>query len=255
MDDLKQFYYLVIFMFVFQMTQAQSVMATPFYGKIVANYPDLEGITVYNLNSELAVISERKGFFSIAASVGDTLQFTAVQLTPAKYVVKKKDLNSTVIEINMELKNNQLKEVIVNEYGSINEVSLGLVPANQKKYTVAERRLKTAGEFKPSSFIGIIAGGMDVDAIINAISGRTKRLKKELENERKTMLIQKITNLYTANYFTEELKIPSDYVEGFKYYAVENTKLMQAISNKNKSMTTFLLIEIAEEYKQLLKEK
>lgn len=77
-------------MFVFQMTQAQSVMATPFYGKIVANYPDLEGITVYNLNSELAVISERKGFFTIAASVGDTLQFTAVQLTPAKYVVKKR---------------------------------------------------------------------------------------------------------------------------------------------------------------------
>jgi hypothetical protein len=51
------------------------------------------------------------------------------------------------------------------------------------------------------------------------------------------------------------LKIPSDYVEGFKYYAVENPKLMQAISNKNKSMTTFLLIEIAEEYKQIIKEK
>jgi hypothetical protein len=252
---LKRFYYLFSFFFFFQLVFAQSSALSPFYGKIVTNYPDLEGITVYNLNSELAVISEKRGFFSISAHVGDTLQFTAVQLTPAKYIVKKKDLNNTVIEVKMELKNNQLREVIVNEYGNINEVSLGLVPANQKKYTVAERRLKTAGEFKPSSFIGIIAGGMDVDAIINAISGRTKRLKKELENERKTMLIQKITNLYTANYFTNELKIPSDYVEGFKYYAVENPKLMQAISNKNKSMTTFLLIEIAEEYKQIIKEK
>lgn len=252
---MKQFYILFFFNLFFQLTNAQSSVDSQFYGKIAATYPDLEGITVYNLHSELAVISEKKGFFTITAKVGDTLQLTAVQLTPTKYVVKKNDLTNKIVEIKMELQNNQLKEVIVNEYGAINEVSLGLVPANQKQYTVAERRLKTAGEFKPTSIIGIIAGGMDVDALINAISGRTKQLKKELENERKTMLKDKITNLYTANYFTEVLKIPSEYVDGFKFYAVENTNLMQAISNKNKAMTSFLLIEIAEEYKELIKEK
>ena len=252
---MKQFYILFFFNLFFQLTNAQSSVDSQFYGKIAATYPDLEGITVYNLHSELAVISEKKGFFTITAKVGDTLQLTAVQLTPTKYVVKKNDLTNKIVEIKMELQNNQLKEVIVNEYGAINEISLGLVPANQKQYTVAERRLKTAGEFKPTSIIGIIAGGMDVDALINAISGRTKQLKKELENERKTMLKDKITNLYTANYFTEVLKIPSEYVDGFKFYAVENTNLMQAISNKNKAMTSFLLIEIAEEYKELIKEQ
>ena len=252
---MKRYYFLFVSILFFQLTFAQSFISTPFYGKIIANYADLEGITVYNLNSELAVISEKKGYFTINVNVGDTLQLTAVQLSSTKYVVKKTDLTNKVIEIKMELQNNQLKEVIVNEYGNINEVSLGLVPANQKKYTVAERRLKEAGVFKPISLLGIVAGGMDIGALINAISGRTKRLKKELENERQKMLIEKITNLYTPNYFTEVLKIPSDYVEGFKYYAVSNSKLLQAISNKNKAMTSFLLIEIAEEYKALLNEK
>lgn len=252
---MKPIIYFILSFFFVSFASGQTIVSTTLYGKIVADYPDLDGITVYNLKSELIVISEKNGYFTIAASVGDTIQFSAVQFQTYKHVVKSKNLNDSNVIIQMQLATNELKEVIVNEYGHINEVSLGIVPANQKKYTVAERRLKAAGDFRPTSLLGIIAGGMDVDALVNAISGRTKRLKKELENERKSMAIAKISNLFPATYFTKVLKIPDDNVEGFKYFAVENAKFMESISTVEKPMLSFLLIEIAEEYNSIISTK
>jgi hypothetical protein len=43
---------------------------------------------------------------------------------------------------------NQLDEVVIRRYNNINAVSLGIIPANQKSYTPAERKLRTAGDFK-----------------------------------------------------------------------------------------------------------
>jgi hypothetical protein len=45
------------------------------------------------------------------------------------------------------------------------------------------------------------------------------------------------------------LKIPSEYVEGFKYYAVENEKFIVILESKNKSTTEFLG-ELAIKYKE-----
>jgi len=252
---LKPIIYLILSFFFVSFASGQTIVSTTLYGKIVADYPDLDGITVYNLKSELIVISEKNGYFTIAASVGDTIQFSAVQFQTYKHVVKSKNLNDSNVIIQMQLATNELKEVIVNEYGHINEVSLGIVPANQKKYTVAERRLKAAGDFRPTSLLGIIAGGMDVDALVNAISGRTKRLKKELDNERKSKAIERISNLFPVTYFTDVLKIPVDYVEGFKYFVVEHPNFMESFSSSEKLMLSFRLIEIAEEYKVIIKEK
>ena len=252
---MKPIIYLILSFFFVSFASGQTIVSTTLYGKIVADYPDLDGITVYNLKSELIVISEKNGYFTIAASVGDTIQFSAVQFQTYKHVVKSKNLNDSNVIIQMQLATNELKEVIVNEYGHINEVSLGIVPANQKKYTVAERRLKAAGDFRPTSLLGIIAGGMDVDALVNAISGRTKRLKKELDNERKSKAIERISNLFPVTYFTDVLKIPVDYVEGFKYFVVEHPNFMESFSSSEKLMLSFRLIEIAEEYKVIIKEK
>ncbi|MBC8883414.1 hypothetical protein H9X57_08345 [Flavobacterium piscinae] len=52
--------------------------------------------------------------------------------------------------------------------------------------------------------------------------------------------------------FTETFKIPKEYVEGFKFYVVEDIDLAQAIQAKNKTRVTFLLGEIAQEFLNFL---
>jgi hypothetical protein len=62
---------------------------------------------------------------------------------------------------------------------------------------------------------------MPLDPLINKINGRTKRLKKR-SDFRKKGIKYKIFGGFEEDYFVKYLKIPSEYVEGFKYYAVEN---------------------------------
>ena len=53
--------------------------------------------------------------------------------------------------------------------------------------------------------------------MINAISGRTNMLKKELVVEKKEMLQAKTSDYFERKYFIETLNIPEDYVDGFLF--------------------------------------
>jgi hypothetical protein len=73
-------------------------------------------------------------------------------------------------------------------------------------------------------------------------------LKKEVKIERKEFTINKINSLFDDNYFIESLKIPIEYVNGFKYYIVENNDLVNSITIKNYSLTKFLMDNLALKY-------
>jgi len=51
----------------------------------------LEGIYIVNLKTEKATLTERGGYFSITASVGDTLMFSAVQFKALKVALTEPD--------------------------------------------------------------------------------------------------------------------------------------------------------------------
>ncbi|MES2748099.1 MAG: hypothetical protein V4648_06955 [Bacteroidota bacterium] len=224
-------------------------------GKVVANSADLEGIYIVNLKSDLSTLTESGGYFSIPAKEGDTLMFSAVQFKALKVVVRKDDVESSVFFVKMEVLLRQLDEVTINEYKNINAVSLRILSKPAKKYTPAERKLRTAEELHWYSPLLIPVGGMSVDGLINSISGRTAMLKKELAIERKEFLFKKITDQFKEEYFTETLKIPAEYVKGFQYYLIENKEFETALNDKNITMATFIMNRLATEYLQLLKEK
>jgi hypothetical protein len=211
-------------------------------GKVIADYSDLEGIYIINLHTEKSTITERGGYFSINASVGDTLVFSSVQFKALKISLKEQDFTKELLFVKMETLIRLLDEVKINEYKNINAISLGIIPANVKRYTPAERKLYTA-----TSGGGILP----IDPVLNWISGRTAMLKKEVEVEKKESLLDKILDLFGDKYFTETLKIPEDYIKGFQYYVVEDLKFAEAIKAKNKTMATFIMNELAVKYKEL----
>ena len=94
-------------------------------------------------------------------------------------------------------------------------------------------------------------GSMGLDPIINWISGRTKRLKQEVNVEQKELALQKINYLFDETYFTTALKVPEDKLEGFLYYIVEDAEFIKALSAKNKTMTKFLLVDLSKKYLKL----
>jgi len=242
-----------IFLFLTNLLHGQGTIAPKIInGKVTANHNELEGIYIINLKSEKTTLTERGGYFSIKANVGDTLMFTSIQFKSLKVEVKEKDFGEDLFFVKMETLVRLLDEVRINEYKNINAVSLGIVPANIKRYTPAERKLKTASDadaqFGTNTSVGL-------DPLFNWLSGRTAMLKKEVEVEKKETLLDKINDLFGEKYFKETLKIPEEYIKGFQFYVVEDLKFTEALNAKNKTMATFIMNELAVKYKELLATK
>ena len=222
-------------------------------GKIRVDSAGVIGINVLNLTNGKITQTNSSGAFFILAKANDILVFTAVNLKKVKKTISFYDFELGMLSINMEPKTTELKEVIINK-NQINALSLGVVTKDPVKYSPAERRLRTAGDFKPIQLLNLLGGAMPLDPLINKINGRTKRLKKLVVLERKENYIKLISELYNQEYFTVQLEIASDYVNGFKYFIVENENFLKVLESKNEERTSFFMVAMAQEYKDIIKQ-
>ena len=229
--------FLLLFLSAFSL--AQTAGEKLIHCKIIAEGASVEGINVLNLVNNKFTISDADGVFYINAKYDDLLVITAVHLEIKRKLIEEEDLDSEMIVIKMIPKNTQLKEVKVNEYANITAASIGIVSKNQKKYTPAERKLYTARS-------GII------DPLINWMSGRTTMLKKEVEVEKKEILLVKLDGQFENQYYTNELKIPEEYIKGFHYYLIENDEFVKALLAKNKTLMKYLLPKLALNYNSII---
>lgn len=222
-------------------------------GRINSNTNDLEGVYVVNAQTEVMVTTTADGSFSIKARSGDTLVFSSIQFKENRVLLVPENFSDLNFTVKLNLLMYQLQEVIVKRYDNINAVALGIIPSGQKSYTEAERKLHTATALNATANAGTMAGGsISADPLLNFFSGRTAMLKKEVAVEKKESYMRLLENLFTLDHFVNKLKIPLEYVNGFKYYAVENDKFTTILNSKNKTSTEFLLGELAVKYKEII---
>lgn len=224
-------------------------------GKVICQDVDLTTIVVTNRRSENSVTPEKNGDFSMFVKIGDKLTFEGLAIDVKAIEISKEDILKKLLTVVVYAKVIPLEVVEIKTYPHINAVALGILDKPAKKYTPAERRLRTAGEFHWYYPLLIPLGGMPLDGLINGISGRTAMLKKELEIERKELTIKRIEGQFDNSFFVEKLKIPENYVKGFVYYISDNEELRKVLETKNMIQLEFTFTKLATEYKTLLKEK
>ncbi|WP_349306031.1 carboxypeptidase-like regulatory domain-containing protein [Flavobacterium tyrosinilyticum] len=208
-------------------------------GRVQEQSTSLEGVNIINNATQAATVSDSDGNFSIGVHEGDVLVFSAVNLEPVKRRISAEDLTVSSLVVKMTAKEVELKEVIVNENANITAENLGIIPYGQKKYTPAERKLYTANS-------------TSVDKLLNAISGRTSMLKKEVNVEKKEALFRKLEYLFEENYYTDRLKIPVDDIKGFQLFCVDDADFAVSLNIKNKTMSMFLITDLARKYLTIL---
>lgn len=250
---MKLFRVIILILF-FAQGFSQSSALTLLKGKITSQIKELNEVNVTNLRSESVTVTDAYGNFSMFVKVGDSLQFSGLQVLTKKVRIEENDLAKKIYVVSVEAKVIPLENVEIKTYPNINAVSLGILQKPAKVYTPAERKLRTATGMYPTANVGTMAGGsIGLDPIINAISGRTAMLRKELTIEHKEYLLNKIEILFKEDYFTSNLKIPKEYLRGFWYYAVEDPKLESAINQKNYLMARFIFSDLATKYLEILK--
>lgn len=235
----------LLFLFLF----VQSVFSqTIIKGEIISDIANLEGIYIVNTSTKTSASTNPEGYFSIEAKPNDVLVISSLSIEGLEVRLNDNSFKQSPLVIKVKAKVNQLDEIEVNK---VTTKSLGIVSKNVKEYTPAERKVRTAEKFKWYSPLLIPFGGMSVDGLINQISGRTKMLKKGVLVEKKEKELEKLDLWFDDNFYIKTLKIPDDYVEGFKLFALDDIDLLNSMSSKNKTLTTFLLGEIAVKYKKL----
>ena len=208
-------------------------------GQVFADSVSVEGINIVNLVTKQSATTDAAGGFSIYASVDDLLVLTSVQFEVRRYSIEEDDMAKDVIRIKMVPKINELNETVVNRYSHINAEAMGIIPAGQKKYTPAERRL-AAAQSGP------------VDIVLNILSGKTEMRRKEVEVERKERLLQRLQYMYPDSLYTDQLKIPASHIQAFKYYVVEDRDFAATVIRNDKIVGSFMLAKLSGQYLKLL---
>lgn len=207
------------------------------HGQAFADSTSTAGINVVNLVTRQSTITDGAGRFSIYAKPDDLLVLSAVQFEVSRYSIEVSDMPKDLLRIKMTSKINELEETVVNQYSHINAEALGVIPAGQKKYTPAERRLAAAQ-----------SGPLDI--ILNAFSGKTAMRKKEIIVEQKERLLERLEYLYPDEFYVK-LKIPASQIQGFKFYVVEDVDFVATMTDKHKIRGSFLLGRLAAQYLKL----
>jgi len=223
----------------------------PLPGRVISANAGVADVFVINKATGSEVKTDAGGNFTIPSKTSDVLVVYSPRVALREFAISEKSFTEVPYVIEVEASSIELKEVVVD--GSITSEKLGIVPANQKKYTPAERRLYTAGDFKPIMLLGLLAGGMPLDPVINAINGKTKNLKKQLAQERRETLLEKLHNICTANEITNDFKIPEEHVDGFLYYVIEDKEVATHVAAKNETLAKFRITELAQKYSELIK--
>lgn len=206
-------------------------------GKVLATSGIFTEIDVVNLNSEKSAKINENGEFKIEAKINDVLFFASKSFEAHRKVIQANDFCEDFITIEMIPKGIELNEVVINQYANINARDLGIIPKNQRSYTVAERRLKAN------------SGG--IGGLINMLSGRKEMLKKELEVEKKETNLAKLKRLFTSDFYQKSFHIAADKINTFQYYCIENKSFAKLLETNNKAQMLVAMLQLASTFNEL----
>ena len=203
---------------------AQTFFSTRLEGRVYSKGGDVAATHVLNTTTQSATITDSNGFFSISAKRNDTIVFSAVQFKRKQIVVTASILESKTVSIPLEDILTELDEVVVMPYSLTGDMTrdlgrletdpvvtastLGLPNAHVKVISKAERELyaATANPF------------MSLDPLINAITGRTKMLKKRVARNEKYGRTQRVRAFYADSVYQNDLRIPKLKIDDFMYF-------------------------------------
>ncbi|MDM1396320.1 hypothetical protein HX049_03890 [Myroides odoratimimus] len=186
-------------------------------GKLVTRGGELDGTVVTNINRNKTTLADKKGYFEIYGEPRDTIRFSSVHHIEYTYIVVEGDAKRGVLLFPLEPLpdlSTRLNEILITK---IDAGALGFTNKYTKRYTPAERKLRTATT-------GIL------DPLVNLLSGRTAMLKKNLAYEREGFRVNKLLSVIDEERLVNYYKIPPDYVESFAYYAVSREEIKDIVN-------------------------
>lgn len=209
-------------------------------GKVISGKSGVPKVYVINKNTGVETTTNDTGDFTIQARPGDAIVVYSTNIMVREFILNSDSFKNSPYTISVNYSAEELDEVVITKYGKITSESLGIVPENQVRYTVAERRLFEAGY-----------GSIGIGALINVITGRMAKLKRAAASEKQVFMLEGLRGYYYDEDITERFKIPEEHIEGFMYFLAEKKDFGAIVKQGNWNYIDFLMIGYAKDYLKL----
>jgi hypothetical protein len=255
--------FFIVFFLVFSLVHSQSIEIK---GLVVAN-EDVENIHVINKSSSKFATTTKLGAFTIEVKLSDTLVFSSVQYQLKAVLVTPKIFIEKKLTVFLEDRVNELDEVTVGKIltGSLDSdiknsdaerpidfYDVGIPGYTGKTKTQSERRLHEADAGK---YVAIGLGvGLNLNKILNKISGRTKKLKDRVKKEHNDDLLESIKANLSENFFIT-YPLADSLKTDFFYFCSEDENFEQRCKGKSDIEVFEFLVEKIVAYKANLNSK
>lgn len=236
------------FFWIFCAIQAQD--RTPLNGVVLYLDASLENVHLKNVSTSKYALTNAQGEFSLNTRVGDTLLITHVSMIDVVKFITVGDVAQDPLVINMVNFSNELKEVRLNQYSNINAVSEGIISKKIPVLSTNERRLQTAGDFKFVHLLSILGGSLQIDPILNAINGRTKKLKRNISIEKQIEHISILEHGY-HQFMSESMGLSEEEIQHLINFSIEAESLQNILNTKNEGRIQLFLIDRWNQYEAL----
>jgi hypothetical protein len=238
---LKNRLLLVVLVLFSASSEAQSFFSKKIEGRVFSKDGDVAATHVQNLSTKRATITDIDGFFSIYANLNDTLLFSAVQYKKKHLVITADMLKQKILRVLLDDALNVLDEVTVTPYNLSGDIAkdlqvirtdavvtsqtVGLPNAYARVPSKAEREL-----FEATTGGGILP----LNPILNAISGRTKMLKKRVARNDLYARTLRVKEFYADSLFTSELNIPKDKIDDLLYFCEVDNDFQKVVDSHDR---------------------
>jgi len=207
-------------------------------GRVVSGNVAVGDAFVINKKTGTETKTDAWGDFTIAAKPGESIVVYNTKIAIREFILTSASFKDQPYVVSVNYQAYEMDEVVIDK--KIDAVSLGLVPKDQKRYTVAERRLYTAS-----------GGAFGIDLLINYLSGRWRMLKMNVKTEKKETMIETVRGLYNEDEIVNLFDIPAEHIDGFLYYLAEKEYFMMVVKQGNKAQVGFIMADFAKDYMAL----
>ncbi len=205
----------------------------------------IAGVHIQNLHNELYTTTNEEGYFTIRAIVGNTLQLTHIGMQMTFRTIVKADFQFAGIVIQMKEQVTELEGVEVSKYQTITAQDLGILQHKPVERTFNEKRLYTR-KMESGGIIGLFG-------LVDAITGKTKMLKKMIANE-KNILIADYIQQNMSEFLKKELNLTDEEIATLAYYVMEEPEIQNLVNSKDDKTLQFMLIDFWRKLQQELVE-
>lgn len=240
---------IVVLVLFFQVCFAQNESRKPLHGQVVNDSLTLESGYVLNVSARTRTFINSNGLFDILANPKDTLLFSSLAFLSKKIILTEKNCNEKLFLVQMDLVNNELKEVVVANGLKINSLAGGSQQFVDRRYFDDE---KSSPKNRTMASDGTIENGMDFVRIFKDLK-KILRKKEDVKEEfvSDVAFSEYVKVNFSPSFFTKDLSLKEDEMELFLLYCSNDLNSKKFLKPEERFMLMDFLISKNKDFKKL----